>query len=245
MEQNNLYDKEIWDSGYKNYDFFTAGDRDPVKQYILANIPPVLGTCFEVGCFPGRYLSVLGQKNWILNGVDQTEYLPSMEKWLKSLNYPTANFINSEFERIDSSTQYDLVYSCGFIEHFTNWEEIFVDHLKLVNLGGRIIITTPNFTGLQGVLHRFLDNENYFRHNVKSMNPSKWKRLLEQNGFTVLDKSYFGKFNFWYGSQPRPYYKRFCLFRFMKLIPFLQKIIFFDSKQLSPFCGVVGVKNKG
>ncbi len=60
--ENNLYKKEIWDEGYKNFNFFTAGDADPVKQYILKNLPSTVGECFEVGCFPGRYLSVWARK---------------------------------------------------------------------------------------------------------------------------------------------------------------------------------------
>ena len=36
-EDNNLYDKEIWDDGYKDYNFFIAGDADPVKKFILNN----------------------------------------------------------------------------------------------------------------------------------------------------------------------------------------------------------------
>lgn len=244
QDDNNLYDKEIWDQGYKDFDFFKAGDADPVKMYIIENIPNKPGSCFEIGCFPGRYLAVLGDSQWELNGIDQTVYLTSMVDWLKTFKCNTGNFINEDFEKVDKEIKYDLVYSCGFLEHFINWEEILIKHLELVNENGRVIITTPNFTGIQGLLHRFLDKVNYNRHNVKSMNPNKWKKILEENGFTVLNKSYFGKFNFWYGWQPRPYYKRFFLYRFMSLVPFLKKIILFDSRQLSPFCGIIGIKNK-
>lgn len=241
-EQNNLYDKEIWDAGYKNFKFFKAGDADPVKSFIKKYIPKSPGECFEIGCFPGRYLSILGDEGWILNGVDQTEHLNSLMAWLKSNSYKLGNIVNENFEKFCSDVQYDLVYSCGFVEHFTNWEDIIEQHLKLVKDDGFIIITTPNFRGIQGLLHRTLDEVNYYRHNPRSMDPAKWKKIVERHGFQVKKFGHFGRFDFWYGWQSRPYYKRFFLYRFMSILPFLKKVIFFDSFLLSPFCGIVAQK---
>jgi SAM-dependent methyltransferase len=237
-ESNNLYEKELWDSGYKNFEFFKAGDADPVKVFLEINTPQRVGSCFEVGCFPGRYLALYGDKNWEINGIDLTTYLPSLTQWLISNRYRTGKLINSDFENFQSDTKYDLVYSCGFIEHFMNWEEIILKHASLVADNGTMIITTPNFTGIQGWMHRFLDDVNYSKHNPKSMSPKKWARILKQHGFKVVKKGYFGKFDFWYGWQPRPYYKRFVLYRFMAILPFLKKVIFFDSRLLAPFCGI-------
>ncbi len=164
--------------------------------------------------FSGKVSFGLGEKNWKLNGVDQTEYLGDMIKWLKLKNYDTGFFLNAEVEKMDTSTKYDLVYSCGFIEHFLNWEEIVLTHGAIVKPGGTLIFTTPNFRGFQGVLHRLVDRKNYEMHNVKSMKISRWAKLLEANGFEIVDKSHFGKFAFWFGYESRPYYKRFILLSF-------------------------------
>ena len=128
----NLYEQELWDEGYQDYNFFVAGNADPVKQFILAQLPVQTGSCFEVGCFPGRYLAVLGQKGWELNGLDLTPHLPHMVNWLKQQDFKTGTFSISKFEEVDQNKQYDLVYSCGFIEHFTNYEEIIRLHTSLV-----------------------------------------------------------------------------------------------------------------
>jgi len=239
---NNLYEQELWDKGYKEFDFFVAEESDPVRQFLLENIPPIPGEAFEVGCFPGRYLALLGELGWELSGIDQTIHLRDMENWFASKNYKIGNFQRENFEKIFSNQKFDLVCSFGFIEHFTNWQDIIVQHLKLVKQGGKVIITTPNFTGGQGLLHRFLDKNNYDMHNPKSMVPYKWKEILEQNGFEIHKAGYFGRFAFWYGWQPRPYYKRFVLYRFMKVVPLLRKIIFFNTKILSPFCGIAATK---
>ena len=241
-EDNNLYDKEIWDDGYKDYNFFIAGDADPVKKFILDNIGDKTGSCFEIGCFPGRYLAVLGARKWLLNGLDQTLYLSDMIKWLKANQYQIGEFKNQKIEDTLSKTKYDLVYSCGFIEHFIDWEQIFIKHLSLVKDGGRIIITTPNFNGMQGLLHRNLDKVNFERHNVKSMNIWLWEKILVDHGFKVLKKGYFGRFNFWYGAESRSYRKRFILFRFMSMVPLIKRMVFFNSRTLSPFCGIAAIK---
>lgn len=242
IEDNNLFDKESWDAGYKDFDFFVAGSGDPVRNFILDGIPKQVGSCFEIGCFPGRYLALLGENNWELNGIDQTDYLDNMIKWLKANDYKMGQFISDDFTVAEAQEKFDLVYSCGFIEHFLNWEEIILKHISFVKEGGCLIITTPNFTGIQGALHRFVDKENYLKHNPKSMNPKKWKHLLEKNGFQVKRSGYFGKFDFWVGWQSRTYIQRFFLYRFLKIVPFLKKIIRFDSRGLSPFCGIVALK---
>ena len=84
-----------------------------------------------------------------------------MIKWLKANQYQIGEFKNQKIEDTLSKTKYDLVYSCGFIEHFIDWEQIFIKHLSLVKDGGRIIITTPNFNSMQGLLHRNLDKVNF------------------------------------------------------------------------------------
>ena len=241
-DDQNLYKQELWDEGYKDFNFFIAGDADPVKQFLLSSLPQAGNECFEVGCFPGRYLAVLGERGWELNGLDQTKHLEDMEKWFSDKKYKTGKFINADFEVFNSGKKYDLVYSFGFIEHFLNFEDIILGHLKLVKPGGTIIITTPNFNGLQGNFHRFFDLNNYEKHNVKSMNIKKWKKILLENNFTVKRAEHFGKIDLWYDWQSRPYYKRFFLYRLMSILPLLKKLIFFNSRTLSPFCGIVGIK---
>lgn len=238
----NLQAQEIWDKEYEDFDFFIAAQDDAVSKFLFENIPRQPGNCFEVGCFPGRYMALLGQKGWILNGIDLTPHLFKMVDWFNDNKWNVGKFEIVKFEEYPQSKKYELVYSLGFIEHFTNFEEIIAMHTPMVKPGGKLIITTPNFTGIQGLLHWFLDSVNYNRHYVKSMNLKKWQKVLINNGFVIEKAQPFGKFAFWYDSQHRPYYKRFFLYRFIKIVPFLERHITFDSKYLSPFLGIVARK---
>ncbi|RZL52555.1 MAG: methyltransferase domain-containing protein [Pedobacter sp.] len=93
--------------------------------------------------------------------------------------------------------RYNVVCSFGFIEHFRNWRDVIRLQASLVDNGGLIIITTPNFSGFfQFWYHKILDKENLDRHIQESMNPNKWKEIVIEEGFDVIDYGYIG-FEFW------------------------------------------------
>lgn len=192
----NLYNQEIWDAGYENFDFFEASSADPVATFLRDHSGSVKGTCFEVGCFPGRYMAFLGRLGWVVNGVDLTPHVHDLELWLREKNCSVGKIWHGDFTNLDTNQKFDLVYSCGFVEHFIDFQEIIRKHASLVKPGGLLIITTPNFTRLQGVLHKFFDDENFRRHNVHSMNLDIWSSVLKDEGFSIQSSCYFGKFAF-------------------------------------------------
>ena len=94
--------------------------------------------------------------------------------------------------------KFDVVASFGFIEHFTNWEDIFLKHIELVNDNGYLIMEVPNFIGnFQNFLHKNFDKKNYEHHHIPAMDIDNWADILKTNGFRILYKGYFGPFHFW------------------------------------------------
>ena len=117
-------------------------------------------------------------------------------------------------------------------------------HVKLLKPSGKIVITTPNFRGwLQYLPHRFFDNENLKKHNIKSMNPAAWKKQLEALGLTVTFAGYFGKYYFWTdNTAKRSGLEKFLLKTVNRIIFNLNKLIKksgMESKSYSAFCGIV------
>jgi len=236
-----IYEQTDWDKGYEDFEMFTAPKVDKMRQWLEQYIPKEKNNVIEVGCFPGRYLAVFGENGYKLNGLDLTPNVETfLPHWLKSKGFECGDFLKEDFLEFIPTQKFDVVTSYGFIEHFTNWELVFQKHIDLVSEDGYLIISTPNFKGfVQNVLHKFLDDVNYKKHVISSMRPKKWKQLCEENGFEVIYNGWFGGFNFWTGWQGRPYFKRFVLHRFMKLVPFLNKNIKVNHRAYSPFCGVV------
>jgi 2-polyprenyl-3-methyl-5-hydroxy-6-metoxy-1,4-benzoquinol methylase len=172
---------------------------DNIRQFVKANIPPAKGDCIEIGCSPGGFLTLFGELGYTLHGIDfdpriQTE-LPS---WLRSKNFLPGQFVVDNFTTYNFSTHYDVVYSLGFIEHFTNWIDIIVRHAQIVKPNGWLLIGAPNYAGIvQRVLHKLLEEENYKTHVTASMNPALWKQILEGAGFEVTYAGTVGSFDLW------------------------------------------------
>jgi L-malate glycosyltransferase len=220
-----------------------APPHDELRRWLETNLPDGAGkSCLEVGCFPGRYLAVLGEMHYELHGVDLTPRVSEIKYWLDSRGYNTGGFEHADFLKYNNSQSYDLVCSFGFIEHFTNWEEVLLRHAELVKEGGKLVIETPNFRGfLQNLLHRTLDATNYKRHYIPAMQPLKWKAILEDRGFQVERCEYFGKFEFWSDAGERGFFGKVG----MKLLSFFQTSLQKrkpGSASISPYCGIIAIK---
>lgn len=247
LTNRNLAEQSYWDDAYANHQLTEVLDAgDIVKAWLLKYVPPIEnGTCFEVGCFPGRYLTVLGKLGYELNGLDLTpRVLNDFPIWLKSLGYKTGEFVQKNFLEFSSAKKYDVVCSFGFIEHFTNWEEIFVKHIELVKPGGYLVIETPNFKGLaQRIIHYFLDRENYNRHYLPAMSPKKWSALCRKHGFEIIHSGYIGEFQFWVDKEPTTYFKRKFFQALIDYYPRLRRLPP-EKKMYSPYCGIVARLNQ-
>ncbi len=198
---------------------------------------------FEMGVYPGRFMVHFGKAGYELNGIDQTQYLPQMEAWLRAQHFQTGRFLRQDVFDVDRSRKYSVVFSAGFIEHFTNFEELVQLHADLAAPGGYVYITAPNFGGrIQHWLHRQLDQENLSRHYVPSMDVQRWVAVLERNGFEILESGYIGGFDFWAGDQPRSGWRKWLLKLIRWLLPLLKKLPLPDTRLYSPECVVLARK---
>jgi 2-polyprenyl-3-methyl-5-hydroxy-6-metoxy-1,4-benzoquinol methylase len=241
--------QEYWDASYQNFDFYEEADSLTQwihQHYLDTDAPELKGkSVFEIGCFPGRYLIHFGKKGMVVNGLDQTPHLQKLPEWLSTKGVRCGNFYQESIFRFERPTRYDLVCSFGFIEHFDNYKEVIEKHIELNADHGSIIITTPNFRGgFQFLMHRLFDKPNLGRHNTKAMNPETWASVLEDAGYRIVHKGYFGRYDLWFDSDvPTPlHYVRKRYMRYMH--PWLAKCIRFDSPFFSPYCGVVATKAK-
>lgn len=193
--------QEDWDDYYDEMGLTIAPQNDKIRIMLERYVPDNNGEAIEIGCFPGRYLSVLGIKGYRLSGIDLT---PRVEKelpqWLKENGFEVGNFYKEDFRNMKIEDKYDIVSSFGFIEHFNDWEDIYIKHLSLVKPGGYLILTTPNFRGaIQNLLHKYVDKYNYRMHNIISMDPGKWEALALEHNFQIIYSGYYGGFDFWLG----------------------------------------------
>ena len=236
-------EKSYWDSNYetKNTKPKEVPKDHPIRKWISSHLVSVDNkNCIEIGCYPGRFLTMFGELGYELNGIDYTERVDQVPTWLKSEGYKVGEFYYEDFFKWNSSKQYDLVYSLGFIEHFTEFKDVIKSHCDMVANNGYLILEVPNFIGrFQFWIHSKFDKENLNRHHVPAMDISDWLPVLEENGFEIIDSRYFGSFHFWVEHEERSFFQRGCLKIIRTLKPLLAKILPDDRKAYSPFCGVI------
>jgi SAM-dependent methyltransferase len=139
-------------------------------------------TMIEIGGFPGTY-AVYFKKYWnfkptILDYVFEKKLFNQVLK-LNNLNKSDIEVKVKDFFKFSGRKKYDLVFSLGFIEHFTDIENVITRHWKLVNKKGKLIIGLPNFLGLNGVYQLLFDPTNLNIHNLDAMNISNLEKAIK------------------------------------------------------------------
>lgn len=175
-------------------------ENNVIYQWITGHVDMTpIRNCIEIGCFPGRYLSIFGQRGVELNGID---FIPSVTKLaalFEAKGYKTGSFHCMDFVEATFAGSFDCVYSLGFIEHFGDWEHVFRKHLPLLRPGGLVIIEVPNFRGwMQRLPRRLFDRENVRRHNLDAMNLRRWREILKDEDFEILREDYIGGYMMWF-----------------------------------------------
>ena len=80
--------QQHWDESYLETEFSRPEPGNFLRLSLKKYIPPVQqGSAMEVGCYPGGYLSVLGDLGYELNGIDLTPKTKQLRKHLSEAGY--------------------------------------------------------------------------------------------------------------------------------------------------------------
>jgi len=177
-----------WDDAYAVIQPSAARTDDELRIFIENNFASVSnGDCIEIGCYPGTYLSVFGERGYRLHGIDTSRYLLRMPEHFLVSGYRCGEFFQQDLFTFVGTRKYDVVCSFGFVGHFIDYLNAIDKMSELVDREGYIIVTVPNFRGwFQNLFHRFFDRKNFLQHNVAAMNTSEWETLLLSKGFDIV-----------------------------------------------------------
>jgi trans-aconitate methyltransferase len=203
-------------------------------------------SAIELGGFPGYYAIFL-KKYFGLNATLFDYYVhPGVLKEVlmaNQLSEKDVNVIEGDLFNYQPQKQYDLVLSCGLIEHFNDTWDIIEKHLSFLKPGGTLLITLPNFTGVNGWMQRKFDLSNYEKHNISSMDPQLLAAYCKELGLKNVQAYYYGKFSIWLENRAQ---QSALVKAFMKVLwltgKIATKIIPVESKGLSPYIVLRAVK---
>ncbi len=191
-----ISDQEFWEHHWARLtlpqkpDHLFKNDRviaSTIRQYV----PPAHHdkVALEIGCAPGKWLVFLYQE--LGYRVDGVEYLASAAELTKEnlkVNGipPDGGTIHTlDFLTWETSAQYDLVVSLGFLEHFSEWRSVLAKHAALVRPGGYLVLGMPSFRGVNYWIQKIIDRDLVHKylpsHNLAIMNP----RFLSDAGIAL------------------------------------------------------------
>jgi len=196
-------------------------------------------TAIELGGFPGYY-AVFLRKYFKLDVtlLDYFVHQPVTNELLRAngLHETDIHIIETDLFNHQESKQYDLVLSCGLIEHFNDTADIIQRHIDFLKPGGTLMITLPNFRALNGWFQKSFDKDNYDKHNISCMDPELLSAICRKAGMEVVQSRYFGYFSLWLENEKqKPAGVRILKKSLWLAGKVFTKIFAFNSRQLSPY----------
>jgi 2-polyprenyl-3-methyl-5-hydroxy-6-metoxy-1,4-benzoquinol methylase len=203
----------------------------------------------EVGCYPGTYMAYFHHHfGYWAGGIEYVEScVQKCRKNMESLGI-AADVRHADLFEMKPGEQWDVVFSVGFIEHFTNIDDVVKRHLDLVTPGGYLVLIIPNHSGLNGRILRWIDKDKYDLHN--HMDYKDMKTAVEAaRTASIIEGGYYGRLGFW-NIDLYPWLQKKG-----KAVYFLGRVVFYsleriakfivpETKFLSPNCALVARKEK-
>jgi len=170
MSEAPLTDRLLWDeewAGRRTRDF------NPKRNYLhhiqdkllSGKLSPGNKELLEVGCGSGKYLVHFAREfGYTVSGIDFSLKGTEMARRKLEEDGVEANIVHSDFFTYDFEKRYDVVFSAGFIEHFSDTRAVVEKMIGLTKVGGVLIATIPNFAGLLGTVRKAFNHEVYRQH---------------------------------------------------------------------------------
>ena len=198
-----LTSSRYWDAERRPGSFEPSPDKH-MEPY-LKDILPMNDqwTCLEIGVMPGNMLLWFARTfHYRPYGIDFSQYTNELEGSFQELGYD-ATFYQEDFVRWHPDQKFNVVYSCGFIEHFKDYQAIVLKHWTLVKEGGFLIISTPALTPIQRGVRKLLYTEEHYErmlraHNLEAMKLSPLRKTIEAfPGSTIIAARYIREMAVW------------------------------------------------
>ena len=239
---NELTDQQFWTKYWESKtDLSIEIDKNYLFHKQLETIikRDKINTAIELGGFPGYYTIFL-KKYFGVNSTlfDYFVHTDILKKVLakNQLSIDEISVIESDLFTYQPTNKYDLVLSCGLIEHFQDTKDIIKRHIQFLKPGGTLFITLPNFRSVNGWVQRNFDLENYEKHNIDCMDPALLSTICTELGLKVRQAGYWGRYSVWLENKSQ---KSMLTKAFIKSIWYagkiFTKVIPIESKLLSPY----------
>jgi 2-polyprenyl-3-methyl-5-hydroxy-6-metoxy-1,4-benzoquinol methylase len=189
---NEYTNLEFWKKYWTQYSFQQT--KDVFFRNLITDLPKQ-GRLLEIGGFPGGFAAYF-YRNYGYDVAFLDYFIdPSIVNKVEIINeipLGTIKYINEDLFKTKIHEEYDVVCSFGFLEHFEDTSSILIKHLQFLKNNGVLLVTIPNFRGINGWIQRIFHVENLKKHNLKCMNISKLKKIMSACNVKTFEVDYVG-----------------------------------------------------
>ena len=212
MDPDRLTQEEYWDNYWRNLRLPSEIRKVPGNLYLNAILrvfdryfpPDERLSILEIGGAPGQYLAYMHRTfGYSVHCLDYSKMgcLKAKEN-LELLDIRGTVHHADLFSEELQLSQFDIVYSLGFVEHFSDPGMVIERHLRLLKPGGILLIGLPNFLGIYRFFLKRLSPELLASHNLRFMDIRTWGEFEKNLDLQILFKGYVG------GFEPRLFSRR-------------------------------------
>lgn len=150
----------------------------------------------ELGCAPGRWMVFYAERFGAeVEGVEYTDFGAEQTRANLAACNVAGIVHHVDFWKFTPARPYDLVLSLGFIEHFVEVDDAFARHAALLAPGGRLVLSVPNFQGVNRYLQRVFDADWLALHNLEAIGHQPYAGRAAAAGLTIESMRYIGGFD--------------------------------------------------
>jgi len=151
----------------------------------------------EICSAPGQFLAYLAKEfGYSAPAIDySTIGCDKMREAFEIANVDVTIYNRGIFGDISALPRFDIVFSMGFIEHFSDLDSIVGKHVELLKKQGILLLGVPNYRGISHAVLKRLAPRKLSMHNVETMDIKNWESFEKKYGLEMIFKAYLGGFN--------------------------------------------------
>lgn len=199
-----LTDQQHWDTRWEKIVLPSVLDKvsaNPLAREIIRTFETYLPrqkglTILEVGGAPGTFLTYFAREmGYQPHALDYSPIgCEKIKENFRLLGREVTVYQRDFFGDLSDLPKFDLVFSSGFVEHFTDFEGVVQRHLDLVKEGGWLVLGTPNFRGIYRPVLQCLSPQLLAMHHLDNMDIRKWRTVANSFRLQKVFESYLGGF---------------------------------------------------
>lgn len=196
MQKDTIWNEQwgkMGDEGIKSTTFDSFAERafPCISQWITSNDRKIL----EAGSGTGRYCIVLADKyrNSMIIGMDISgNALKLTKKGMQTRCIENLHLVQGDAFRMPfRNDTLDVVFNDGVIEHFTKYNNIIHEMVRITKKKGQVIVAVPNWYCFPHTLYKKIVGNKYIYGYEKSFKHSELRKSFRLNDLYDLELTGF------------------------------------------------------